>query len=113
MTQVSASQFNPNHFLGCHPIGSLSFLDEIDNPILLSRFTPESILNGIITWKQERSLRRKALDSALEKIAGHDVPGKQYAKTYLHHMYRRNCKPNTLRSACTAVLLFLMYLKCR
>ena len=117
MTQTNVSIRNPNHYLGCHPLNPLEPLDdftdnrEIDNQIPFSRFTPASILNGVITWQRQRSLRGKALDHALEKVFTSDVPCKEHAAKYLRHMYRRNCKPNTIRGACTAILLFLLFLK--
>ena len=117
MTQTNVSIGNPNHYLGCHPLNPLEPLDdftgnrEIDNQIPFSRFTPASILNGVITWKRQRTLRRKTLDSVLEKVFTSDVPCKEHAAKYLRHMYRRNCKPNTIRGAYTAILLFLLFLK--
>jgi len=117
MTQPNTSKFNPNHYIGCHPLNSLDSFGsfsgnyESDSQIPYSRFTPESIYNGIITWKRHRSLKRKTLDCALEKIAGNNLPGKEHAEAYLRYLYRRNCKTNTIRGACTAILLFQLFLK--
>ena len=117
MTQANVSKVNPNQYLGCHPLNRLDPLDdftgnrEIDNQIPFPRFTPASILNGVITWQRQRSLRGKALDHALEKVFTSDAPCKEHAAKYLRHMYRRNCKPNTIRGAYTAILLFLLFLK--
>ena len=117
MTQADISKVNPNQYLGCHPLNPLDPLidftgnHEIDNQIPFPRFTPASILKGVITWQRQRSLRGKALDHALERISIGDLPGSEYAVKYLRHMYRRNCKPNTIRGACTAILLFLLFLK--
>ena len=117
MTKADISKVNPNQYLGCNPLnpldpsGDFTGKHEIDNQIPFSRFTPASIHNGVITWQRQRSLRGKALDHALERISIGDLPGREYAVKYLHHMYRRNCKPNTTRGACTAILLFLLFLK--
>jgi len=117
MTQANISKVNPNHYLGCHPLNPLDPLGdftgnhEIDNQIPFPRFTPASILNGVFTWQRQRSLRGKALDHALRRISIGDLPGREYAVKYLRHMYRRNCKPNTIRGACTAMHLFLLFLK--
>jgi site-specific recombinase XerD len=117
MTQANISKVNPNHYLGCHPLNPNDQLNNyfddhnLDDQIPFKRFTPESILNGVITWKRQRTLRRKTLDSVLEKVFTSDVPCKGHAAKYLRHMYRRNCKPNTIRGAYTAILLFLLFLK--
>jgi integrase/recombinase XerD len=117
MAQLNVLKVNPNHYVGCHPLnpldpfgdfsGNLDIVDQIP----LSRFTPASIYNGIITWQQERSLRRKALDHSLERISIDGLPGREHAAEYLRHMYRRNCKPSTIRGACTSILFFTLYLK--
>ena len=53
----------------------------------------------------------KPIDYVLTRLAGMDFPGKLYVEDYLRHQYRRNFKPNTLRSSLTGCELFLSFLK--
>jgi integrase/recombinase XerD len=52
---------------------------------------------------------------AYEKFSGKlrelDLPGIEFAETYLLHLYRRNRRPNTLELNYTSIKLFLEYLK--
>ena len=52
---------------------------------------------------------------AYEKLSGKlralDLPGTEFAQTYLLHLYRRNRRPNTLELNYTSLKLFLEYLK--
>lgn len=53
--------------------------------------------------------RQTALERLLEKLIGKDLVGRQYAEQYLRDQYRRNCRPNTMRSSCTAIEFFLSF----
>ncbi len=53
--------------------------------------------------------RRTALQRLLQKLIGKQLVGRQHAERYLRDQYRRNCRPNTMRSSCTAIEFFLSF----
>jgi integrase/recombinase XerD len=57
------------------------------------------------------SQRELARGRMLAKIAGLDLPGKDYFTQYIHYKYRKNCKPNTIDSTYSVITQFLAYLK--
>ena len=48
---------------------------------------------------------------ALEKIAAHRLCGREHVGQYLMDLYRRNCRPNTIRSRFGFIFQFLKFLK--
>lgn len=76
-----------------------------------SRLTPESVSNGILVWREQCSERRAALDKAIEKVAQSGIPGEQYVIDFLRQMYRRHCRPGTIRAARFNIFPFLMFIK--
>jgi len=54
--------------------------------------------------------RRGAFDRLLKKLSDKEVVGRQYAERYLRDQYRRNCRPNTMRTSCTGIELFLSFI---
>ena len=53
---------------------------------------------------------QRALERLLDKLSGTKFLGRHYAERYLRDQYRRNCRPNTMRSSYTAIQLFLSFL---
>jgi len=51
------------------------------------------------------------IEIALEKIAAHSLCGGEHVRQYLMDLYRRNCRPNTIRSRFGVIFRFLKYLK--
>ena len=60
---------------------------------------------------QQVEINRQTLDKLLTKLSLKDIVGLDYAKQYLRHKYRQNCKANTLKNDFTTITLFLSYLK--
>ncbi len=60
---------------------------------------------------QQAEINRQTLDKLLNKLSQKDIVGLDYAKEYLRHKYRQNCKANTLKNDFTTITLFLSYLK--
>ena len=54
--------------------------------------------------------RQGAFDRLLQKLSDKELVGKQYAERYLRDQYRRNCRPNTMRSTCAGIELFLAFI---
>ncbi len=55
-------------------------------------------------------LRQRALERLLNKLSGKQLLGSHHAEQYLRDQYRRGCRPNTMRSSCTAIELFLSFI---
>ena len=56
-------------------------------------------------------LKKVLIEIALEKIAAHGLFGREHVLQYLMDLYRRNCRPNTIRSRFASIFVFLQYLK--
>lgn len=53
----------------------------------------------------------EALQRILRRLAGMELPGKEYLEAYLRHVCRRNRRPRTLESSYTNIVLFLGMIK--
>jgi site-specific recombinase XerD len=110
---------NPNYFVGCHPVSRLEEFNvsgdksHAYSPVSPGRFTSASFYDGIIHWKKQPSLRRQALDRVIARVICHEVPGERHVLSYLQHMYRRNCRPKTICSTASSLVLFLLFIKQR
>ncbi len=62
-------------------------------------------------WSEQSNGRVRALDDALQKLQGKEIPGKEYVEEYLRDQHRRHCRPNTLRSTLTSIDIFLSFVK--
>ena len=58
-------------------------------------------------------LNQVQIEIALEKITAQGLCGAEHVGPYLMDLYRRNCRPNTLRSRFATILVFLQYLKAK
>lgn len=70
----------------------------------------------------ERELRRSQLaqlsipaliDRYVGRLVQDDLAGVEHVKAYLSDLYRRNCRPSTIRSRFRAILFFIRFLKNR
>jgi site-specific recombinase XerD len=61
----------------------------------------------------EALLKQILIEIALEKIAAQGLCGHEQVHEYLMDLYRRNCRPNTIRSRFATILVFLQYLKAK
>jgi site-specific recombinase XerD len=61
----------------------------------------------------ELLLKQILIEIALEKIAAQGLCGHEQVHEYLMDLYRRNCRPNTIRSRFATILVFLQYLKAK
>ena len=59
----------------------------------------------------EYTQEAKALQWALNRLAGWDLLGKEHVEEYIRHMYRRNFRPKTYFSALTAIYIFLTIIR--
>ena len=55
--------------------------------------------------------KRRLLAKVLQQLQASGLPGQEQAQTFLVHLYRRNCRPNTLRAYAGAIQLFLTFLR--
>jgi site-specific recombinase XerD len=63
--------------------------------------------------RQELQRKQKIIGSALKRIIERGLCGLEPVKAYLIELYRRNCRPNTLRTHAVTIASFLVYLKGR
>ncbi len=54
--------------------------------------------------------KRRWLAKVVQQLRASGLPGQEQAQTFLLHLYRRNCRPNTLRAYAGAIQLFLTFL---
>jgi len=59
----------------------------------------------------EPETRPKDIDKIFIRLSAMDFPGKDHVEEYLRHLYRHNCKFNTLRGKLEAAQLFLSFIK--
>jgi integrase/recombinase XerD len=70
---------------------------------------PESPDHG--TDALNHRLKNPLIEKCLKQLVKKGLFGRPYVKDYLYGLKRRNCRPNTLRSYCTTLMVFLSYLK--
>jgi hypothetical protein len=63
------------------------------------------------TFNSEYEQETKALQWALNRLAGWELPGKEHVENYFRHMHRRNFRPKTYFSNLTAMHVFLTVVK--
>jgi integrase/recombinase XerD len=55
--------------------------------------------------------KRRYLAKVLQHLQASGLPGQEQAQNFMVHLYRRNCRPNTLRAYAGAIRLFLTFLR--
>ncbi len=68
--------------------------------------SPPQVTDGL-----HPSLQNPLIEKCLKQLGEKELLGEPYVKDYLHDQKRRNCRPNTIRSNFTTLMLFLSYLK--
>ncbi len=56
-------------------------------------------------------LKNPLIEKCLKQLVKKGLFGRPYVQDYLYGLKRRNCRPNTIRSYCTTLMVFLSYLK--
>ena len=101
----------------CSIISEKESLTDYGSNDLQAGFLPSIILPEIYRGKSGKVLypeytqEARALQWALNRLAGWDVPGKAHVEEYFRHMYRRNFRPKTYFSALTAIYIFLTVIR--
>lgn len=101
----------------CSIISEKEPLSDFGSNDLPAVFLPPIILTEIYRGKSgkviypEYTQEAKALQWALNRLAGWDLPGKEHVEEYFRHMYRRNFRPKTYFSALTAIYIFLTIIR--
>ena len=55
--------------------------------------------------------KRRMLAKVLQQLQASGLPGQEQAQTFMLDLYRRNCRPNTLRANSGAIRFFLTFLR--
>jgi len=59
----------------------------------------------------QTQIKKANIALILAKLTDKGLFAKEHVKEYLHDMYRRNCRPNTIRTNSSSIMLFLAFLK--
>ena len=102
MYKNQLQNINPNHLHGCHPLDLRSKFG--DQPFHLIAEEPK-------TAPKKISPRLRTLEKILIDISRNGFPAKDHFADYMRQRYRRNCRPNTLRTAATSLKQFLSFYK--
>jgi integrase/recombinase XerD len=101
----------------CSIISEKESLTDFGSNDLQAGFLPSIILPEIYrgksgkTFYPEYTQEARALQWALNRLAGWELPGKEHVEDYFRHMYRRNFRPKTYFSALTAIYIFLTVIR--
>jgi site-specific recombinase XerD len=101
----------------CSIISAKESLTDFGSSDLQAGFLPSIILPEIYRGKSGKVLypeytqEARALQWALNRLAGWELPGKAHVEEYFRHMYRRNFRPKTYFSALTAIYIFLTVIR--
>jgi len=107
-------QMTIENFISISERETLSEFGENDRPAV---FLPSIILPEIYRGKSGKifypkyTQEARALQWALNRVSGWDLPGKEHVEGYFRGMYRRNFRPKTYFSALTAIHIFLTVIK--
>jgi site-specific recombinase XerD len=100
MQKKLLSQTNPNYLHDCFPLDLSDYFGE--SPFRL-------IVKQAPTCSDQISSRFALLKRILSNIDASDFASKDYFAQYMHHKYRHNCQPNTLRQAATSLTQFFAF----
>ena len=80
------------------------FLESVPKPIQLPIFSKVSLRPAYF-------VSNKQIERITRKISANKLCGREEVRDYLHRQLRRNCRPNTICSSGTTILLFLRFFK--
>ena len=100
MQKEHLKHINPNYLHGCYPLDLSDYFGETHFSLIFKKSQEPA---------QTIPSRLALLNRILSNIAASDFAGKDYFAQYMHHKYRRNCQPNTLRQAATCLTQFLAF----
>jgi integrase/recombinase XerD len=100
MQKELLSQTNPNYLHGCYPLDLSDYFGETHFSLIFKKAQAPA---------QPIPTRLALLNRILSNIEASDFAAKDYFAQYMHHKYRRNCQPNTLRQAATSLTQFLRF----
>ena len=98
----------------CSIVSPKESLPEFGGDAQQAGFLPSIILAEIYRGKTGKvfypvyTQEEIALQWALDRLAGWELPGKEHIEDYVRHMYRRNFRPRTYASALKAIYDFLI-----
>lgn len=80
---------------------------------LFPKFSPKATQASLFPFlgHPEKKLPRPAIEKVLHQIEAKRLCGHEQVEAYLRGQLRHNCRPNTIRSSASAMLLFLDYLR--
>ena len=64
-----------------------------------------------ISFSPDHRVSSKLIERTLRRISADRLCGEDYVRDYLRQLLRHNCRPNTIRSSGTILILFLAFFK--
>jgi integrase/recombinase XerD len=108
MHKEQLSVISPNYSHGCQPLDLPSRLTGSVFPQKIDEQIPTVETKKDSSYSLD-SARQCVLERILDKISRSHLPEKDYITQYLRDKYRRNCRPNTLRSIDQCLTTFLSF----
>jgi integrase/recombinase XerD len=84
---------------------------EPSRPSSHGELKPKAVFDNDRRGASDVLLKQVMIEIALEKIDARGLCGREHVRHYLMDLYRRNCRPNTIRSRFASIFVFLQYLK--
>ena len=100
MQREHLSQINANYLHGCYPLDLSDYFGETHFSLIFKKPQPPA---------QPIPARLALLNRILSHIDASDFAAKDHFVQYMHHKYRRNCRPNTLQQAATSLTQFFTF----
>lgn len=84
-----------------------------EQPLTPPSSFPDLPLNLPPAGHKEFLRKSQLLARVMQHLQASGLPGQEQAQNFLVHLYRRNCRPNTLRAYAGVIHLFLTFLRHR
>jgi site-specific recombinase XerC len=101
---------NPEHVSveECQSAATFPGISSLQKPLISPSL---AVCQAAFEERHELQCKQKIIGSALKRIIERGLCGLEQVKAYLVELYRRNCRPNTLRTHAVTITGFLVYLK--
>lgn len=84
------------------------------SPSSIPDFHPKPIQQALfpkVSLRPAYRISNEQIERAMHRISANGLCGRKQVRDYLRRQLRHNCRPNTIRSSCSTILLFLEFFK--
>ncbi len=103
-------QAQGKHFPDVLPLGECARHEEQLTPPGISSDSLRNLPNISPAGHREFLRKRRLLAKMEQELQANGLPGQEAAKEFILHLYRRNCRSNTLRAYFGIITMFLTFL---